>query len=78
MKIFIILFVIIILPVIGSAGMMSYIDKKHLSKKHDPGDKKTRKYSDWPKTMTHFLCVPTQYLFAASIQNTFCLRVLGC
>jgi len=40
MKIFIILFVIIILLVIGSAGMMSYIDKKHLIKKHDPGDKK--------------------------------------
>ena len=39
MKTFIILFVIAILFVIGSAGMMKYFDKKHAIKKDSTDDK---------------------------------------
>jgi len=40
MKTFIIIFVIAILFVIGSAGMMKYFDKKHVIKKDHSGDPK--------------------------------------
>jgi len=39
MKTFIIVFIIAILFVVGSAGMMSYFDKKHAIKKEDTEDK---------------------------------------
>jgi len=38
MKTFIIIFIIAILFVVGSAGMMKYFDKKHAIKKDDKDD----------------------------------------
>ena len=39
MKTFIIVFIIAILFVVGSAGMMRFFDKKHAVKKEEPHDK---------------------------------------